>query len=126
MFKYPHRDYNPSERSSAECVSEWPESLVSPDTSLTIREIVDNFTRGIPTTAKVYESSSTEATDVDQGLGIDFLNFDSLDLAEITELQSRLSARTAYLKSNQVKKVESSSNSTETNAANSESDKPLN
>lgn len=111
MFHYPNIDYDPELRSKGECTQKWPDSPVSPDENYTLREIVDNFTRGMPVSAHVYESGSVDDRDLDADSPLDYVDVSSLDLAEITELQRSLNLRAKELR-NQLKKETSPSEPT--------------
>ena len=110
MFKYPFKDFDPIDRMEEETIKDWPDSPVSPDDNFTLREIVDNFTRGLPTSVHVYESGTVDDRDLDDDSPLDYIDVSTMDLAEITELRAALSARSATLR----KKLKEQSNTVET------------
>lgn len=97
-FFYPDLDFGSVDRMNDEAIKEWPESVVSPDDNLSLREIVENFSHGRPTSVKVYDVGGSDASDPDDGDDFDYMNIDQLDLAEISELRARLSARASLLR----------------------------
>ena len=73
--------------------------LCSLESSLTLREMVDNYRAGYPVNANIYEDSGFGTDDDnDDGTDLDYIDFNSLDLVDIQELRSQLNERAIKLR----------------------------
>lgn len=96
--------------------SEWPVSQTVEDDSISIRELLDNFVRGMPPSVNNHEGVDDNISDdlddfgnVEQNL---MLDFDKMDLTEIDDVRRQLNARAAQLRK-EIRSAETSAQSSD-------------